>query len=68
MKKIRAAGIKRGGIQVIAKDKVVMEYIGSGNLAVPVDSIREWNDLLKFSNSMMKKNLDKIKKLEKIEY
>ena len=66
MKKMRDAGIKRGGIQVISKDKIVMEFIGSGQLAVPADSIDSWNDLLKLSNFMMKKNLKKINELEKI--
>jgi tRNA wybutosine-synthesizing protein 3 len=68
MKKMRTAGIKRGGIQVISKDKIVMEFTGSGILAVPAACVEEWNDLLILSNSMMKKNQEKIKKLEKIEW
>lgn len=65
MKKIRAAGVKRGGIQVIGKQRAVMEFQGSGHLAVPADSVRGWDDLLKLSNSMMEKNLAMVKKLEK---
>jgi tRNA wybutosine-synthesizing protein 3 len=68
LEKIRAAGVKRGGIQTIAKDKVTIEIQGSGYLAMPTDPIREWTDLIKTANKMMKNNLLKIAELEKIDW
>jgi tRNA wybutosine-synthesizing protein 3 len=65
---IRNAGIKRGGIQAISKDRINMEFQGTGYLAMPADPIREWNDLIKIANKLMKKNLWTIKKLEKMDW
>jgi len=69
MKKIRDSGVKRGGIQGIGKEHVVMEFQGTGYMAFPVEPIRgEWNEVVKIANVMMKKNLEWVKRLEKVEW
>lgn len=68
LRKMRGAGVKRGGIQTIKKDRVMIEVQGSGYLAMPVDPVREWNWLVKTANEIMKKNLKLLKKLERIKW
>jgi tRNA wybutosine-synthesizing protein 3 len=68
MEKIRAVGVKRGGIQVIKEDKILMEFQGSGYIAMPVDPIREWNDLIQKADEIMKKNFKILKRLENVKW
>jgi len=69
MKKIRDSGVKRGGIQGIGKEHVVMEFQGTGVISFPVDPVRgEWNEFVKIANAMMRKNMELVKKLEKVEW
>lgn len=69
LKKIRAQGIKRGGIQSITKQKVMIEIQGNGQLIFPVLSgTCNWNDIIKIANEMLEKNLKLIRKLEKVEW
>lgn len=68
MEKVRTAGVKRGGVQTIKKDKVTIEVQGSGYLAMPVDPVSEWNGLIKTANKIMNKNLKMLKKLEKVKW
>ena len=68
LEKIRKMGVKRGGIQTIAKEKVLMEVQGNDTIAVPADSVEEWGSLIDTANRMMKRNQDVLKKLEKLEW
>jgi tRNA wybutosine-synthesizing protein 3 len=68
LEKIRSAGIKRGGIQTIKKEKVTIEIQGSGYLSVPAEPINQWTLLIKIANEMMKKNLNLLRKLEKLDW
>lgn len=66
MDKLRKSGVKRGGIQVIGKERIMMEFQGTGYLAMPVDLVSQWNDLIAIANGMMKKNKEQIRKIGKI--
>jgi len=68
LEKIRKSGVKRGGIQAISKEKVLMEVQGNDYIAVPTDSVEEWGPLLDIANRMMERNLDLLGKLEKLEW
>lgn len=68
MKKIRENGVKRGGIQGVGKEHVAMEFQGTGYMAFPVEHVRgEWNEIIKIANSMLWKNLEFVKRLEKVD-
>ena len=65
MKKMRTAGIKRGGIQSIGKT-VVMEFHGTDYVVIPVDFVSgEWTKILLLCNKMLDRNFKVLKKLEK---
>jgi len=68
LEKIRKLGVKRGGIQTMAKEKVLMEVQGNDAISVPADSVEEWGPLINIANRMMERNLDVLKKLEKIKW
>jgi len=68
LEKIRMMGVKRGGIQAIVKEKILMEVHGNDYIAVPVDSVEEWGSLIETANRMMKRNQEVLKKLEKIKW
>ena len=69
MRTVRANGVKRGGIQGMAKDRVPIEVQGTGLIVFPVAPIEgEWNAFLDFANAMLERNLEQVKRLEKIEW
>jgi tRNA wybutosine-synthesizing protein 3 len=69
MRTVRGNGVKRGGIQGIAKDRVPIEVQGTGYMAFPTEPMEgEWNMVLDIANSMLKRNLEQVKRLEKIEW
>jgi len=69
MRTVRANGVKRGGIQGIAKDRVPIEVQGTGYMAFPTEPMEgEWNSVLDIANSMLKRNLEQVKRLEKLEW
>jgi len=66
LKLVRSVGVKRGGIQSISKDKVLIEVQGNGYMAIPVEPFTgEWNKILTIANRMMIMNMEVIKKMEK---
>lgn len=69
LEKARFAGVKRGGIQTIKKDRVNIEIRGSVTMVIPVEPIRgEWNGIIGLANRMFEINLKMIEKLEKIKW
>lgn len=69
LKLMRSVGVKRGGIQTLAKDKVMLEVQGNGYLAIPVAAFDgRWNDVIMIANKMFKKNLEVLDKLEAINW
>jgi tRNA wybutosine-synthesizing protein 3 len=69
VKKMRANGVRRGGIQAIGKQRVAIEVSGSSYMSFPVEPMEgEWNEVLDIANRMMKKNLELIGRLEKVEW
>lgn len=68
LKKIRAAGIKRGGIQSITEQKIMIEVQGNGSMIFPVVGAIDWVHISSIANEMFEKNLKIIKKLEKTEW
>jgi len=66
MKKMRGAGIKRGGIQSIGK-RIVMEFHGTDYVVIPVDFVKgEWTKILKLCNKMLDRNFKTIEKIRKV--
>jgi tRNA(Phe) wybutosine-synthesizing methylase Tyw3 len=64
LKLVRAVGVKRGGIQTIGKDKVMIEIQGNGVMVIPVEPVNgEWGKIVAIANEMMKKNFEVVKKL-----
>lgn len=61
----RKLGIKRGGIQTIAKEKVMIELQGNCQLIVPVKAVGNWDSIVKLANKMFETNSEKLKQLEK---
>ncbi len=69
LKKARAAGVKRGGIQTVTAEKVTIEIQGSVLMIIPVDAVMgEWEKITDTANRMFDINLSQIKKLEKIRW
>jgi len=69
LKLVRSVGVKRGGIQSIGKDKVMIEIQGNGIMAIPTRPINgEWTKIIVIANKMMNKNLEVIKKLEALSW
>jgi tRNA wybutosine-synthesizing protein 3 len=67
LKLMRTVGVKRGGIQTIAKGKVMLEVQGNDNMAIPVAPIEaRWNELVSLANKMFKKNIEVLDKLEEL--
>jgi tRNA wybutosine-synthesizing protein 3 len=67
--KMRKAGVKRGGIQGIQKDRANIEMQGTISLAFPVDAFEgSWNDMIAMANKMMELNEKQVKKLERIKW
>lgn len=67
MQKMRKAGVKRGGIQSLRSDRVVVEVQGTTSMSFPVGPVDgEWDEILKIANRMMDANFKQLKKLEKI--
>ncbi len=69
VKRMRANGVRRGGIQAIGKSRVAIEVSGSSYMSFPVEPMEgEWNGILDMANRMMKKNLELIGRLEKVDW
>ncbi|MFH1221525.1 MAG: hypothetical protein V1492_00390 [Candidatus Micrarchaeota archaeon] len=69
MLKMRAAGVKRGGIQGAMKDKVPVEVQGTVWMSVPIDAIEpRWELLTAVANKMLDINAAQVRKLEKIKW
>lgn len=65
--KIRGAGVKRGGVQGIQKDRVTIEVQGTAGISLPADAFEgSWDELILIANKMMELNEKQIRKLEKI--
>ncbi len=65
------SGIKRGGIMVLSKGKIIIELIGTQYISLPIKtsellvSEEYLKTILETSNKKMRKNLEQIKKLTK---
>ncbi len=69
LRRMRSNGVKRGGMQGIGKDRIPIEVSGTGRMAFPVDLIEcEWDRMLDLANSMMRKNLAQVRRLEKVKW
>jgi len=69
VKKMRANGVRRGGIQAIGKGRVAIEAQGTSGMAFPVGPFTgEWNDMLDFANAILERNLEQVRRLEKVEW
>ncbi|NYZ77443.1 hypothetical protein H0O02_03970 [Candidatus Micrarchaeota archaeon] len=67
--KMRNAGVKRGGIQGVQKDRTTVEVQGTTTLAFPADIFEgSWDELVLVANRMMELNEKQIRKLEKINW
>lgn len=69
LKLVRSIGVKRGGIQSISKDKVMIEIQGNGYMAIPVEPFNgEWNKIITIANKMINNNLEVVEKMEKLKW
>ncbi len=69
VRKVRAEGVKRGGIQVVGKERVLTEVQGNGQLIFPIDLVEaEWDKVIDFANEMLRRNLEQVRRLEKVEW
>jgi len=69
MKKMRAAGVKRGGIQGTTKGKIAIEVQGTTWMAFPITAVEpRWEEVVALANKMMDINARQIKKLERYIY
>jgi tRNA wybutosine-synthesizing protein 3 len=68
LEEIRKVGIKRGGIQSITKEKVMIEIQGNSVMVFPVNAYTNWKVIVKLANEMFERNLKTLKKLEKIKW
>ncbi len=63
--KMRKAGVRRGGIQGIQKDRVNVEVQGTAAMYLPVNVFEgSWNELVKIANRLMELNEKQVKRLE----
>jgi len=67
--KCRKAGVRRGGIQGLQKDRVSIEVQGTTSMYLPADIFEgSWNDLIKTANRIMELNEKQIRKLVRVEW
>ncbi len=70
---MKLAGIKRGGIIVVKKDKILIEFQGSQEMSLPVKEENQiiiekkfMKKMLEYANKKIEKNYKQLEKLEKI--
>jgi tRNA(Phe) wybutosine-synthesizing methylase Tyw3 len=61
----RGIGIKRGGIQTIKPEKIMVEIQGHCQLVMPAKAIADWKKVVWMANKMFDINLSKLRELKK---
>jgi tRNA wybutosine-synthesizing protein 3 len=69
LEKMRKAGVRRGGIQGIRKDRVTLEVQGTTAMYLPANVFEgSWDELIKIANRMMELNEKQIRKLLRVNW
>ena len=69
LNKMRKAGVRRGGIQGIQKDRVNIEVQGTTGMYLPATVFEgSWNNLVRIANKMMELNEKQIRKLVRVKW
>ena len=64
---VRKIGIKRGGIQTVSANKIMIEIQGTGYMAIPTWAINgEWTKVIDIGNEILERNFKMLKKMEKV--
>ncbi len=63
---VRSVGVKRGGIQAIGKNKVIIEIQGNGQMIIPLWAVKgEWIKITDIANNILRRNFIVLEKIVK---
>lgn len=64
LKNLRSCGIKRGGIQTISKNKIMIEVHGHNQLVFPAEAVGDWESAVNYANTLFRKNSKKVEQIK----